>query len=146
MATQLHTAERAEAQTSNVISLPTAAPKKVRQCPSRTKAADWRALAQFPMRDIVLRQIYTEADKQDARLIRNTDTAGVMQMVVAMFGAMDPLRKAMVLAQLETRATTDQAGTQCALAWTRYELASDERRRHLVSTLKYIEANELGYL
>lgn len=109
---------------SNVIALPTAAPKKVRQCPSRTKAADWDALLQFPMERVIQPSPYTERLKDQARTMLELDSAAAIQAILAVYAVLPEDQRQRSLGRLVGLSALNQRGAKCALAWLKYEGAS----------------------
>lgn len=96
-------------QNSTVAQLPTAAAKKVRQSPSRTCAADRKALLRFP--DIYKTDAERRAD-DSAAVLAEIEQTPAFAMAVAIFQTLsetDKLRVQVVLAALSGRSSGKSA-------------------------------------
>lgn len=122
---------------SNVVELPTAAKKKVRQCPSRTKAADWEALIPFPMEKVITP--FHESVLSDARAMMEVDTKAVMQVALAVFSVLPDNDQIRALGRMAGLALRQHEGTNSALAWLNYEFSSPERKRELFAAAGWLQ-------
>jgi hypothetical protein len=103
----------------DVVRLPTAAPKKVRQCWSRTKAADRKALLRFPDNYKPHWQRVREkraAENAALMLESNGDTA--LLLAVTIYNILDDRQRARAKGQLLGHLCRDPNGqARNAIAW-----------------------------
>jgi hypothetical protein len=127
---------------NNVVQLPTAASKPVRQCPSRTRASDWRALIQFPVERA--RSPFGEQVLSDARAMLEADKAATMQIALAVFSVLSDKDRLKVMGRLSGLALRNHAGALSALAWVGYEMSTPDRRRELFAAADWLQ--ERGHI
>lgn len=121
----------------NVIRLPTAAPKKVRQQWSRTTAADRKSLLRFP--EPRPRPSFHESTITDAREMMAADKAAAMQIALAVFSILPDNDRFKVMGRLAGLALRKHAGTSGALAWINYEMSSSQRRQEIFDAAKWLQ-------
>lgn len=126
---------------TNVVKLPTAAKRKVRQCFSRTSAADRKALVQFPMDKAIERKAFNENVLDDARAMMEADKAAAMQIALAVFSLLSNNDRMKAVGRLAGLAMLNHAGANSALAWISYEMSSTERRKELFRAADWLSAN-----
>ena len=123
-----------------VVQLPTAAPKKVRQCPSRTKAADWDALLRFP--DIYKPGWERAREKratEQAHEMLEADHRTAILLVCIIYNVLNDEQRARVRGQLLGHlALSKSSAPRSALAWLKFHDDSYSGRLDLKNALAAI--------
>jgi hypothetical protein len=129
---------------AEVVRLPTAAPRKVRQRWSKVSEADLDKCAEFP--DKFIRSPYQARCRELARLMLDAERATMMQLAMALFATAPAEQQAKMQGRLIALKVLKRAGAAEALAWLEYETAPKERKRHIDMAAGEVAAEMEGEL
>lgn len=118
---------------SEVVELPTAAPKKVRQRWSRTKAADRKALLRFPDNyKPHWQRVQEKRAAENAALMLDSGATTALLLAVTIYNILDSKQRARVKGQLLGHLCRDPNGqARNAIAWIEaYDAAFRGDRSH----------------
>lgn len=128
-----------------VVRLPTAAPKKVRQCWSRTKAADRRALLRFPANYKPHSQRLREKRAaENAALMADSDHRAALMLAMSIYNVLDRKQQIRVKGQLLGHMALGNIDTaKQALAWVEfYDAAYAGRRSYIRAVVQAVKDAE----
>lgn len=125
---------------ASVVQLPTAAPRKVRQCWSRTRKADRDALLRFP--DIYKTPLERSAE-ESALLLRQLEVTPALAIAVAMFQTMDHLDQIRVQAFIAMMgAGRHKTSTAVALEYCHFVTAKPDRQRAISKAIRRLDEED----
>ena len=103
----------------DVVRLPTAAPKKVRQCWSRTKAAERKALLRFPDNyKPHWQRVQEKRAAENAALMMDSGATTALLLAATIYNILDSKQRARVKGQLLGHLCRDPNGqARNAIAW-----------------------------
>lgn len=113
-----------------VVRLPTAAPRKVRQCWSRTTKADREALLRLP---VIHRTPEEREAERSAAIIGELEMTPELAMAFAMFQVMQPIDQ--IRAQGFLALMADSAGVRAAIEYCHFATALPRHQRMINEAL-----------